>query len=82
MSNCNINKGVHFTAYESGARQDWPDYTIELPGLDIPGKQFLKDKLGFTGCEISLNSMAPGAGMPIYHRHHQNEEVYIFIQGK
>lgn len=26
--------------------------------------------------------MAPGAGMPIYHQHQQNEEVYIFIQGK
>lgn len=26
--------------------------------------------------------MAPGTGMPIYHRHQQNEEVYIFIQGK
>ena len=80
---CAARKGINFTAYESGACKDWPAYTVELPGLGaIPGKLFLKDLLGFTGCEISINSMAPGAGMPIYHQHQQNEEVYIFIQGK
>lgn len=79
----NLKQGVNFTAYETGARKDWPQHTVTLPGLgDIPGKHFLKDMLGFTGCEISINSMAPGAGMPIYHRHEQNEEVYIFIQGQ
>lgn len=78
-----VKKGTHCTVYESGARKDWPAHTIELPGIgEIPGKQFLKDLLGFTGGEISLNSMAPGVGMPIYHQHQQNEEVYIFIQGK
>jgi mannose-6-phosphate isomerase-like protein (cupin superfamily) len=80
---CNTKKGANFTAYESGATKDWPAHTVELPGLgEILGKLFLKDLVGFTGCEISINSMAPGAGMPIYHQHQQNEEVYIFIQGK
>lgn len=80
---CSIRKGANFTAYESGVCKDWPAHKVELPGLgEIPGKLFLKDMLGFTGCEISINSMAPGAGMPIYHQHQQNEEVYIFIQGK
>jgi mannose-6-phosphate isomerase-like protein (cupin superfamily) len=83
MSNRTTKKGTHFTAYESGLRKDWPAHTVELPGLgEIPGKLFLKDLVGFTGCEISINSMAPGAGMPIYHQHQQNEEVYIFIQGR
>ncbi len=78
-----IKTGSHFTAYESGLCKDWPEHSVEIPGLgEIPGKLFLKDLLGFTGCEISINSMAPGAGMPIYHQHQQNEEVYIFIQGK
>ena len=82
-NNCNIKKGTNFTAYESGLRNDWPAHTVELPGLgEIPGKLFLKEVLGLTGCEISINSMASGAGMPIYHQHQQNEEVYIFIQGK
>ena len=80
---CDTRKGTNFTAYESGLRKDWPAHAVEIPGLGkIPGKLFLKDVLGFTGCEISINSMAPGAGMPIHHQHQQNEEVYIFIQGK
>lgn len=82
-SPCTTRKGVNFTAYESGTCKDWPAHKVELPGLgEIPGKLFLKDMLGFSGCEISINSMAPGAGMPIYHRHQQNEEIYIFIHGK
>ncbi len=80
---CNAKKGANFTAYESGLRKDWPAHIVELPGLgEIPGKLFLKEVLGLTGCEVSINSMASGAGMPIYHQHQQNEEVYIFIQGK
>jgi mannose-6-phosphate isomerase-like protein (cupin superfamily) len=86
MSDCNTScktkNGSNFTAYESGARKDWPDHTVEFPGLEIRGKHFLKDIVGFTGCEISVNSLPPGAGMPFYHTHQQNEEVYIFIQGK
>lgn len=82
MSNTEISHGNHFTACHSGDIQRWPDYIVELPGMDIPGKLFLKDVLGLTGCEISINSMSPGAGMPIYHSHQQNEEVYIFIKGQ
>lgn len=89
MSDCNatctqgsIKKGSNFTAYESGARQDWPDHTVAFPGLEIRGKHFLKEALDFTGCEISINSLPPGGGMPFYHTHQDNEEVYIFIQGR
>ena len=82
MSNHKPIKGTNFTAYQSGARKDWPAHTVELPGLTIPGKHFLKNMLGLTSCEISINSMAPGSGMPIYHQHMDNEEIYIFIQGK
>lgn len=78
-NNCSIKKGANFTAFETGPTKNWPAHVVELPGLgEISGKLFLKDILGFTGCEISINSMAPSAGMPIYHKHQQNEEVYIF----
>ncbi len=83
MTDTIIKKRANFTAYESGALKEWPEHTVDIPGLgEIPGKRFLKDAIEFTGCEISLNSMTPGAGMPIYHQHQQNEEVYIFIQGR
>lgn len=82
MLDQNPIKGTHFTAYQSGTLKDWPDHTVELPGLTIPGKHFLKEILDLTSCEISINSMAPESGMPIYHQHVNNEEIYIFIQGK
>ncbi len=82
MSNYKVQHGANYTSVESGRRSEWPEPIVELPGLTIPGKQFLKDLAGFTSCEISINAMAPGADMPIYHRHEQNEEVYIFIQGE
>lgn len=85
-THCNTGKirnGTHFTAYESGARSEWPDHSLEIPGLgEIRGKHFLKDKVGLTGCEISINSLPPGVSMPFHHTHQQNEEVYVFIQGK
>jgi len=74
--------GNNYTHIETGPCEKWPDYTVELPGLDIPGKLFIKDLLGLTSCEISINSMPAGASMPVYHRHHSNEEVYIFIKGQ
>ena len=77
-----IKNGPNFTAYEGGALKVWPDHSVELPGLgEVRGKHFLKDLLGFTGCEISINSLPAGAGMPFYHQHQENEEVYIFIKG-
>jgi uncharacterized cupin superfamily protein len=76
-------QGNNFSAYDGGALQQWSGHSVELPGLgEVRGKHFLKDLLGFTGCEISINSLPPGAGMPFHHQHKENEEVYIFIQGQ
>jgi mannose-6-phosphate isomerase-like protein (cupin superfamily) len=78
-----VKKGKNFTVFESGALKDWVDNSVELPGLGkIPGKLFLKDKLDLTSCEISINAMLPGNGMPIYHTHKENEEIYVFIHGE
>ena len=58
MSEHKVTEGTHFTKYESGDCIKWPDYAVELPGLgEIPGKLFLKELLGLSGCEISINSM-------------------------
>lgn len=46
------------------------------------GKVFLKDKLELTSCEISVNSLAKGTKSPYDHKHRQNEEIYIFLQGE
>jgi quercetin dioxygenase-like cupin family protein len=52
------------------------------PGLPGKHKLFLKDVLGLSGAEVSLNVMRPGEDMPFFHRHHRNEEVYLFIGGR
>jgi mannose-6-phosphate isomerase-like protein (cupin superfamily) len=73
---------ANYAIKEAGPLTSWPSYKVELPGIEIPGKLFLKEMLGLTGCEISINSMEPGDGMPIYHSHNENEEVYMFIGGR
>ncbi|QQS03351.1 MAG: cupin domain-containing protein [Fibrobacterota bacterium] len=50
--------------------------------MGVPGKLFLREMLGLTGCEVSMNRMSAGTGMPFLHAHHQNEEVYIVVSGE
>lgn len=46
------------------------------------GKAFLHDVLNLTSCEISINSAPKGFKVPFYHKHKQNEEVYIVLKGE
>ena len=46
------------------------------------GKEFLKDALGTTGCELSFGSLDPGQSVPFFHDHKQNEEVYVILAGE
>ena len=46
------------------------------------GKVFLKDALGLTGCEISINVVPKGFKVPFNHKHKQNEEIYIVLKGE
>lgn len=45
------------------------------------GKQFVKDCVGTTGCEISFGTLNPGEAAPFFHSHKQNEEVYLILRG-
>lgn len=45
------------------------------------GKQFVKDYVGTTGCEISFGTLNPGEAAPFFHSHKQNEEVYLVLRG-
>jgi mannose-6-phosphate isomerase-like protein (cupin superfamily) len=47
----------------------------------FPGKYFLGKELGLTGCEVSLNRLPAGKGMPFVHAHKKNEELYIVLRG-
>lgn len=45
------------------------------------GKAFLHDILSLTSSEISINAMPAGTKLPFNHKHKQNEEIYIFLNG-
>ena len=54
---------------------------LEHDFMGFPGKYFLGEKLGLSGCEVSLNRLPAGKGMPFVHAHKNNEELYIVLRG-
>lgn len=70
--------GTNFSVVEAGSFSGILSVT-EGPSA---GKFFLKDKLGLTSMEVSLNQLPAGASVPFYHTHRENEELYIFIGGQ
>ncbi len=42
----------------------------------------LHDVIGLTGAEVSINNLPAGAGVPFFHKHKKNEEIYVIISGK
>ena len=49
--------------------------------MGFMGKYFIGKELGLTGCEVSLNRLPAGKGMPFVHSHKKNEELYIVLRG-
>lgn len=45
------------------------------------GRTELHDKLGLTGCEVSVNHLPAGAAVPFVHKHQANEELYGVLEG-
>ena len=45
------------------------------------GKQFLKDAIGLTSCEISFGTLPTDASVPFFHSHKADEETYIILSG-
>lgn len=41
----------------------------------------LREALGLTGCEISINVLPAGSAIPFAHTHKENEEVYVVLAG-
>lgn len=42
----------------------------------------LKEQLGFTSCEISINTLEANSSVPFVHHHKENEEVYLILDGE
>lgn len=75
--------GAHYSAVRLGPVCELTRYRVRHPLMDreVPGKVFLHDPLQLTGMEISYGLLPPGASIPFYHKHRENEEVYLFLSG-
>jgi mannose-6-phosphate isomerase-like protein (cupin superfamily) len=56
-------------------------FTLSNVGT-FTGKYFLKNNLGLTGMEVSMNILPAGAAVPFKHRHKKHEELYFIIKGE
>lgn len=72
----------NYTFTNVGSPSTWSLNTFPLGELTVPGKRFLQQEIGSKSCEISINSLQPGEGMPFKHRHRKNEEIYVFLNGR
>lgn len=59
------------------------EYEVVNPadGKPFPGKVFLAESLKASGMEVSFQVMPPNMGMPFFHKHRKNEEMYIVLKG-
>lgn len=75
--------GEHFSLVQVGDVKDLMRYVVDSPrlGVTLPGKLFLNEPLGLSAMEISYGIMPPHMSIPFYHKHQQNEEVYLFFGG-
>lgn len=75
--------GQNFTSWDAGSLEDLFQYELTHPRVShkVRGKLFLREILGLTGMQVSLNRLPAGRALPFSHQHKQNEELYIFIKG-
>lgn len=72
----------NFSFIDLGHFANIGQYLFTHPKLEkTAGKKFLKDELGLSGMEISINKLSPGESMPFSHKHQENEELYLFLKG-
>jgi len=88
-----MSSEMHFQTDERGDTmiEHHKNYSVEHIGpleelskkefMGFHGKYLLGSELGLTGCEVSLNRLPAGKGMPFVHTHKKNEEVYIVLRG-
>lgn len=77
-----IKTGKNFTAVSMGKLSDIKDYVLSLGEILIPGKVFVGQALGTTGCELSFQTFAPGQDGGFLHTHKNHEELYFILKGE
>ena len=70
-------QGKNYSAEHTGPFET----LLQREFMGFHGKYFIGENLGLTGCEVSLNRLPAGKGMPFVHAHKKNEELYIVLRG-
>lgn len=77
-------EGKNYSVMHAGKFEDLRQYKLQHPVIadrKVAGKLFVRDHIGLTGMQISLNLLPPGVAVPFGHKHKVNEELYIFTGG-
>ena len=78
-----IQNGKNFSAVNVGKLSEIKDYVLQLsPEVAIPGKVFVGQDLGTTGCELSFQSLVPDQDSGFLHTHKTHEELYFILKGE
>lgn len=78
----NVKSGKNYNVINIGKMNEIKDYELVLGDITIPGKVFLGQALGTTGCELSFNSIAPNQDSGFLHNHKTHEELYFILKGE
>ena len=75
---------TNFTCFHAGPKEGWAQFQMDPPEVPRParGKLFLRSLIESAGLEMSLNVVPPGKGIPFLHRHRENDEVYVVVEGR
>jgi mannose-6-phosphate isomerase-like protein (cupin superfamily) len=73
--------GANFSLVQLGPTRELDRYHVRTRAGTFQGKVFLKELLGLSAMEISYGLLPPETSFPFYHKHQQNEEVYLFLSG-
>lgn len=80
-----ISESKNYSAGNLGALdpKSLTGYEVTNPatGKPFPGKVFLAESVKASGMEVSFQVMPPNTGLPFFHKHRKNEEMYIVLQG-
>jgi uncharacterized cupin superfamily protein len=60
---------------------DVEDSAVKFGMSDVLEAHFAREDLGATQFGLSLQRLKPGARMPFGHRHAEQEEVYVIVEG-
>ena len=77
-----VRRGARHAVASAGDLASWARFvTVHPVAGPLEGKVFLKEPLGLSAMEVSLNTTPPGFATAFSHAHKENEELYMFLSG-